>query len=327
MKAWVSLVLEIGFFFAWLLSLPLYGPLLERLASIRNAAPASGLQFAEGHALGLIALSTALFLLAKRDRHEPDRLNRALELGVVALCIASTVWLVSGQAPQQPLALVICGIASAGFVIPWTHRYVRVIPQNRRAAYMASAMAISNAIYGTFVFLGPTMSQNAILISSCLLLVLSGLLLLHPLGSPQPQTSQVPAEAGSRLNSASHPGPAQANTRAELNSERSRALRLLSLVLAFQMVAGFYYEVTIPQFSGIAALAAWDRWFRSLPYIASLPLAVYLRNHFGPALVALVAIVSMGTSYAILPLLPPTASYFLTFSLIQAAFGLADVSL
>ena len=82
----------------------------------------------------------------------------------------------------------------------------------------------------------------------------------------------------------------------------------------FCAVGGLYYEVTIPQFAGFESLATWHRYYRTLPYIGGLIAAVWIRNRFGLPILALLAAVTMGASYAVLPFLSPSPAYFVSFS-------------
>jgi DNA-binding CsgD family transcriptional regulator len=107
----------------------------------------------------------------------------------------------------------------------------------------------------------------------------------------------------------------------------ANGLYLLVAVLVYHVVGGLYYEVTLPQFARLESLAAWDRYYRIVPYIAGLPIAVRIRSRFGLPVLALLAVVTMGASYAVLPLLPPVSAYFLSFTLIQIAFAFSDLSL
>jgi hypothetical protein len=215
--------------------------------------------------------------------------------------MAATLWLVRATPSSAPVALAACGIAAAAYVVTWANEFTMRVPAGHRAGCMATGMMVANAVYGASVFTSTEMTAGTVLLVSSLLLLLSGCALLLP---------SEPSGAASKE------APVSAN-----------GLYLLAAVLVYHVVGGLYYEVTLPQFARLESLAAWDRYYRIVPYIAGLPIAVRIRSRFGLPVLALLAVVTMGASYAVLPLLPPVSAYFLSFTLIQIAFAFSDLSL
>lgn len=297
-----KVVLEIGFFFGWLLSLPLYGPLLIRLSAIREAPTNTVSVFFLLAHVGTL-FTGGWFLSRAKPAGSPQRWT----LVSAGSCLLATVGFFFIPPAYWGWPLTVAGVASALYILHWASRFAAVVAPNRRGRTMALGMILANIFYGLSLSLVPRLQAPMIALISLVLLAL-------PFGWAGSPKTRLPVAAESGEERGVH------------NSGVSRGImgRLALLIVSFYVVGGLYYEVTLPYFAQLAAI---DRYYRVVPYVLALAWAGYAADRQGRRLLAVLGVVAMGTSYALLPILPPLARYFVGSSLIQLAFAAFDLFL
>ncbi|NPV70713.1 MAG: hypothetical protein HPY55_08735 [Firmicutes bacterium] len=294
-------VLGIGFFFGWLLSFPLYGPFLAGLEALRGGVAASaGKAFTVSHAGALFTLG----LWFSRGGIS-SRAIHVLSRAGLAGSVAATLALCYGPPRLWMYPQVVAGVSAAAYVLWWGPRFRSTIPVSHRGRMMAIGMIVANVFYALAVLALPIAGVHGIALANLALLALA-------LWASEGLTQQ-PAGVTGRSTAADK----------GIGARDGVIPWFGVMVLAFCVVGGLYYEVALPYFNQVP----FDKSLQALPYIAALGLAGRYADSRGRKPLAVVAVLAMGVSYALAPMVPPLARYFGSLFLINVAFAAFDLFL
>jgi len=137
------LILQIGFFFGWLLVFPVYGPLLIKLGDIKSANTSDlATYFLVAHAATFF-IGGWLFpqLVSKKN-------NPLWSLISLSLCLLSSLTFFLIPSEYWSIPTVITGISAVLFIFQWGLRFSSYVPSDRRIHVMAKGMILANIFYG-----------------------------------------------------------------------------------------------------------------------------------------------------------------------------------
>jgi|SRR5690554_883755 len=282
------------FFFGWLLSFPLQGPVLYSLATAWNVdGNRLGLVFIFFHALGLVA--AGLFL--SRRIHHPIFLP-----GLSLVCLFVSLAFLFAEPQLYPVLLAILGVVSGLYVISWALPYT-VYAGTHRIRFMAEVIIGANIIY----YLTNLLSSFAVIGGKPLLMTLTMTLLvvawfsrtLYPIDRIKiPQVKSFPLDL----------------------------VALLSfLVLGVYINGGLMYSIIFPSFVSFASIS---RVYRILPYMAVLVVALFLRRRWSKVDLFYLGVAFLGLGFvSYIAFQASLLGYFLTETFILAGLALLDLGL
>lgn len=282
----------LAFFFAWLLSFPLHGPVLFALAADRGLDfERLGLLFTLAHAGGLFFCG----VLFKKEEHW-----KGLMIKGAALTLAISLITLSIENVFMPFVLILLGIVSSFFVIGWSVPYTRGI-KTGRLTFMASVIILANLFYILFAFL-------AIFISPDILLILTYLPLLFSLKTT--------------ITCSDRP-PVKATLPANVKTSHKILPLLCILVFCLYINGGIMYDIVIPSYIDFLS-----RHTVILPYVGGLFFMWFLGRRITTALPLYLSAGLMGLGFIAFAFLNTSfISFFTGGLLILFSLALLDVFL
>ena len=219
--------------------------------------------------------------------------------GLLALCYGAPYFWTAAQ--------VIAGTSAATYVLWWGERFRMAVPFSKRGRVLAAGMILANVLYAVSILMLPYIGLHAIATSSVVMLAMAGL-----------ASAQAVAVGAATHRITSAPSPTK---RSDFGK---RVIPWLGVtVLAFYLVGGLYYDVTLPHFNQVPL----DKSVQVIPYVVAVWIAGRLADSRGRRFLATAAVLAMGTSYALAPLLPPLARYFGSLFMINVSFAAFDLFL
>lgn len=293
----------IGLHFSWLLSCPLWGPVLVSLSAQKNGDPfITGLSFMLSSAVGLV-----LYAISPKhaNRLTPQKGVLATIITIVStlslLVIPTYLWYIPG---------ILSGLASAMIVSYWSKLFVEAITYAARGRIVAFFVISANLLLYLMLALSRAISPEFQLVL-CIIPLLVTIRL---------------------LTSKKHSTESHGNDYTESSVaiwEGTSALNLLNLVFfffAFYFSAGLLVDVVYSgmnvHFPGLAT------YYSVIPYIVASFAAGYEADKRGRRHLPIKAWTFLGLGLAII-LLPKDAriAYLFSTTLSLAAYGYGDVFL
>ena len=291
MRAGQQLALELGFFFAWLLTVPLFGPLLQRSAELRGTSVQPHL-FMLVHAITLVGLGMIL------NRTKTKRPVVHAIRYCVLLCALFTIAFFWAPPSYQESLLGLMAIPSSLYILLWVERFVS-LDQGQRPSIMVLAIFIANVVYVLIQLLSPYLGLAA-------LTLLATTLLLVPALRPR-------RFAGEIKSTPQLPTP---------TADWRVLLKFCLAVVALYVVGGLYYTVTR---DAVESSSTWGPIFLILPYLLGLGGTLWVIKTLGLRSLAILSAAVLGIGYGLSALPPYPGSMLLAFALIQAALAGFDV--
>ncbi len=284
------MVLALGFFFGWLLSLPLAGPALGSLPLEADGTFWATLAFTGGHAFGLVFCGLIL---------KAGRALRFLPAAGAAACAA-----LSALSPNLPPGIApplfgVLGLLAAPFPVAWGHALSTRIPQTWRARTVGFGAFVANVIlYGFNLGLIPSAAATHMAAGSAL--AAAGVWLL---GLKEPQTIR-----RARLAVGPVVGLAQ-------------LLGLLGFILSVYAVGGILYGIIQPYYAGVEGAGA----FGLLPYLAGVIFAGYVADRMGRRPFGVVTPPVLGLAFPVFIIDRTRLAFPVVQTLVMMGFAYADV--
>jgi len=291
------LLLTLGLFFGWLLSFPLYGPVLAAMASEPVSDVGSlAFWFVCAHAAGLLAGA----LLIRRQAPW-----RFMMLTGLALTIGLHLLLALLPMEAWPYLMPVLGPSAGLFILGWSHPYTGLLAPNRRLRLMAATIIVANLALLVSSILAHTLAPSVTFTFSLLLLLPIWPLVL---GMEAAKT--------------------RSQTESGTQSVQSRSFYLLLGVVClfffgFYLNGGLLYNVVYTTF---VELGQFSLFFRFIPYMIVLGGIWGLGDRVSrPALIYLSSSL-LGLAFVTFAFLTATgAAYFVAEVLFQAAFAILDL--
>lgn len=288
------LILSLGIFFGWLLSIPFNGPLLFALTSEAGYNGISlALEFSAFHAAALLVTG----IVVKRENYW----RGFMFAGNAGCFLASLLALVLPTSNWFWLS-ALGGVFAAWYILGWSIPFTKILNSGNRMKMMAQVILLSNIILAVVTVALPFVTPRWL---ACVMLAM---LALNFMNLPR---RDILAERLLEVET----------TQAEY--PRFLILILSLFILGLYINGGFMYRVIFPSFVQYTDI---DVFFRLVPYIAALVVMIYHGHRVAlPVLVYLAAVV-MGLAFITFSLTADLlAGYFLTTILMQCAFALLDI--
>ena len=294
-----TLVLSIGFFFGWLLSFPLQGPLFLALTEGVNVSlPLLSTSFLLGLILGFAAGGITGYF--------SRRTLAWFALGAIPCCIVS--WMISGITEEWWwLYFSIMGFFSGAAIICWGHQFVTSVRPDQRGHTFALAAVLANLVLYLIIALAGYQIGTGFLIRVCGILSLGmTVFILYRQGKKEVPHSPV--------NPAGEPG----SLPAVIYNHRL----VFPFVFAIYAVGGLMYAV-VGRLS--SPPSGWLSHYGLLPYIVLLFLAGFLADRVGRRINAMAGAIAVGIGFMALGLFTGSVQYVLAQTLLVGGYAFLDV--
>ena len=285
--AWI-----LALFFGWLLSFPLYGPVLQSIAG-QNTTYLSMI-FTGSTAAAFIAGG---FLL---KRSSPWK---KVALWGLAVCIAVNIVFLFIRPGLWPLGMALIGAASALFILGWSFPFIADPSREGYTKQMALIIILANLIFQLQKFFAARFSPALLLFILLFpLFVALWFLLRYPTAAPPVQVQKLARDRNLSFSVILIP-----------------ALYIFSLYLN----SGFMYKVMIPS---LKPFGPFSDSYRYLPYILVLALVWFYGKKLQLNFLAYMGVSLLGLAFVSFALLNHGPSrFFMTETIIQGAFALLDL--
>ena len=291
-------VLSIGLYFGWLLSVPFNGPIMYASMASNEINISIPTIYIFAHALGLLVLGNVV----KRAEHWRSLIiyggALSLVLGFLVLFMPPAMW---------SFIYGIIGFCSAMFVLGWSYPYAHGIDNKSRMKHMALAIILANIVYVILNVLLTILNLQLVYIMA--LLSVAGSLRFSKLLT-RVDFENIPNSNNGKLK--------------ELPVFPGVFMLIVSLLIfGLYINGGFMYQVMYPSLAKYENVAV---FYRSLPYIAVLAVMWRYGNVLQKQLPIYMGVSFMGLAFISFLLLHNTLpGFFLTETLIQASFALLDL--
>ncbi|MEW6624755.1 MAG: LuxR C-terminal-related transcriptional regulator [Bacillota bacterium] len=294
------IVLSIGLYFGWLLSVPFNGPIMYACITSFEADISIPTIYIFSHALGLLVLG----IMVKRAEHWRSLLlyggGFSLALSLLVFFMPLIFW---------PFIYALIGFSSAMFVLGWSYPFTFGIDMKSRLKHMALTIIISNVIY-VFLSIFLTILQLQ-LVYFIALLFLAGSFKVSMF------LTRIDFQDIQKNNSKN-------NKREEIQVFPG-VLIFITCLLIFGLYinGGFMYQVMYPSLIKYEDIAV---FYRPLPYIAVLAVMWRYGNVLQKQLPVYMGVSFMGLAFISFSLLHNTLrGFFLIETLIQSSFAFLDL--
>ena len=290
-----NIILVIGLYFGWLLSVPFNGPIMSAYMVSVEANISIPTIYIFSHALGLLILG----IVVKREDHWR---NLLLYGGVFSLVLSILVFFMPIM--MWPFIYALIGFASAMFVLGWSYPYTFGIEIKNRMKHMALGIIIANIAYIFLSVLLTFMPLQLVYFISLLFLAasLKASMLLIKVDFQQQDNY-------CNKDITVFPG----------------VFIFITCLLIFGLYinGGFMYQVMYPSLTNYEHIAA---FFRNVPYIAVLAVMWRFGDGLHRQLPVYMGVSCMGLAFISFSLLHETLpGFFLIEILIQASFAFLDL--
>jgi len=289
------LIIALGGLFGWLLSLPLFGPVL--LTGFGEEAPRLSMWFLSSNFGAFLFFAWVLrrYVLSRRWG---AGLSVVLFLGTLAIVPVDRYF------PEAlPVLPALFGIFAAGVIACWWRWFITVAQPGERGRILALSMILSNLILFVVSLAG---SLNLVVAAlgavSALLLPLAAFVLAGDGGTSDPQMVQ----AGSG--------------KSVIESRRILVIVCLFMVVTYA-VGGMMYNYIRPHLQA----PEFALGLELLPYMLILPIAGMVADRRGRRPLAFFAITGLGLGHLCFVFLSGTGQWAGTTLFLQGGFGFLDV--
>lgn len=291
------LIGTMGFYFGWLLSFPLYGPVAFKMEEVATNQPFSLMTvFALFHGLAYLAGAFAF-----RSQH------RALGFMQGGIAMAISVNLLMLFAPNQVLwmpSMALLGIASSLFTLGWAKHYARFSDLIHKQKTIAWIIILANLIFVGINRLSAVLVFRELLVVGLVPLFVALVFALLPESVAEHKDRSVPV---------TQPVP------------KGLLVVFVAFIFALNLNGGLLYGNMMPMLTlKMPELAQ----YRFVPYIIAMAFLLYLTGRYKLELLIYIGVSLLGisfVSYALLYDLP--FGVVITSIMVESAFAMLDLFL
>lgn len=289
-------ILVLSSLYAWLLSFPMQGPVLEALGSLKNIEySVYALTFTGFHALGLI-ISTFLIKIIKN--------NKLAMIIDAVLCLAGSILMLLLGSSFWGVIAALMAVASADYIIRWSYFYIRSTAVVGRMKFMAATIIVSNIYYAALSALRVVLKPQLLLFLVIIPLALS-LFFLTKIDSTEKKDAQ--------------------NDMGGFKPPVIFILMVSNLTFGIFINCGFMNMVIYPYFQDFYNI---HLFYESIPYIAALLMMYYLGDRIKRTLPVYLAASLIVFAFAAFVFLNKNLySYLLVETFMQTAYAFFNVFL
>lgn len=291
------IILSIGLYFGWLLSVPFNGPIIYATMAFVETNISIPTIYIFFHAIGLLVLG----IMVKIAEHWRSLIiyggALSLVLGLLVFFMPPIMW---------PFIYAVIGFCSAMFVLGWSYPFAHGIDNKSRMKYMALAIILANIVYVLLSILLTILTLQLVYIMAllCIVVALRFSLLLtrvefQNIQNKKDEIEEIPVFPGAFM------------------------LIVSLLIFGLYINGGFMYQVMYPSLERYENIAV---FYRNIPYIAVLAVMWRYGNHLQKQLPIYMGVSFMGLAFISFLLMHNTLpGFFLIETLIQSSFAFLDL--
>ena len=292
------IILSIGLFFGWLLSLPMQGPLFSAIVEGRQVNPVFlTTLFLSGLILGFAAAGIVGYFFRQKLPW--------FSLGAIPCAIISC-FLNGITAEYWGPLFTLLGLFSGAAIISWTNAFASSVSLNERGRTFALAAVISNLIlYLIIALINQQVAFDRLLLITGLLPFAMSAFLVYGYRKMPPDIQVSPVEKN-RVH----------------RREPPNFWLLLPFIFAIYTVGGLMYAVVGSLSSPTSGPLS---YYGLLPYIIFLFLAGFLADRIGRRINALAGAIAIGIGFMTVGLLRGPLQFVATQTLLVGGYAFLDV--